>query len=380
VNCCLMRFRCDRREYRFSIAFPPSPYLVAFVTSMPALPHQHNLQDEDYINKSLLASIDDDPDNEDSVAATSYASTSNSSSSDSPSANYLGTAHNHQQQRSDPSQYHSETHINLGDHSSIPSLPSFYHNSSSIHSHPEFNSDYDPLKFHQPPSKLNGFIPTTSTKHSFNSYPNTTRFRHQANISTPPTASFRDPQPFYPASTSDVYPLHMSSPNQSHIQPFDPRASYDYSTAHSVNAPAHKNYLADQYNAPPTAHAKPLSQQPPYPSTQSQYTNGIHLSSQTPYGPHVPTNVAGTVPLNPGAPPGLISSNIANGSNTAINGEEISTIFVVGFPEDMQVRCNLSHQSGFFLKLIFKKFILGTRISKHVYFFTWFRGSHPKDS
>ena len=302
---------------------------------MLALPNQHNLQDEDYINKSLLASLDDDPDNESIHDSAAYASTSNSSSSDSPSANYLVTAHNHQQQRSDPPHHHSDNHNNLGDHNSIPSLPSF-----SIHSHPDFNSDYDPLKFHQPPTKLNGFIPTSSTKHSFNSYPNTTRFRHQTNITSAPTASFRDPQPFYPASTSDVYPLHMSSPNHTHIQPFDPRASYDYSTAQSVNAAVHKNYLADQYSAPPTAHPKPPSQQQtPYPSTQSQYTNGIHLSSQTPYGPHVPTNVAGNVPSNLGAPPGLISSNMANGSNTAINGEEISTIFVVGFPEDMQVRC-----------------------------------------
>jgi hypothetical protein len=321
-------------------------------TSMPALPHQHNVQDEDYINKSLLASLDDDPDNEsihDSAAATSYGSTSNSSSSDSPSVNYPVTAHNHQQQQRSDLHQHSENHNNLGDHNSISSLPSFYQNSSSIHSHPEFNADYDPLNFHQPATKLNGFIPTTSTKHSFNSYPNTTRFRHQTNISTPPTAPFRDPQHFYPASTSDGYPLHMSSPSHTHIQPFDPRASYDYSTAHSVNAAAHKNYLADQYIAPPTAQAKPLSQQqPPYPSTQSQYTNGIHLSSQTPYGPHVPTNVAGSVSSNPGAPSGLISSSMANGSNTAINGEEISTIFVVGFPEDMQVRCTTSYQSGYF--------------------------------
>ena len=55
--------------------------------------------------------------------------------------------------------------------------------------------------------------------------------------------------------------------------------------------------------------------------------------------------MAGNAPSNPGAPPGLISSNIVNG--TAISGEEISTIFVVGFPEDMQVRY-LSFQISFF--------------------------------
>jgi hypothetical protein len=313
---------------------------------MPALPHQHIAQDEDYINKSLLASLNDDPDNEsnhDSVAATSYGS--NSSSSDSPAANYPVPAHNHPQQRSDSPHYHSDNHNNHGDHISMPKLPAFYQNSVSIHSHPEFNSDFDPVKFHQPSTKLNGFIPATSTKHFFNSHPNTTRFRHQANISTAPTASFRDPQHFYPNSTSDVYPPQVSSPNHTHVQPFDVRASYDYNTAHPLNVPTHKTYLADQYGAPPTAHPKPPSQQQsPYPSSQPQYANGIHLSSQTPYGPHVPTSVAGSVPSNPGAPPGLISSNITTASNTAINGEEISTIFVVGFPEDMQVRYTPSHK------------------------------------
>lgn len=310
---------------------------------MPALPLQHIALDEDYINKSLLASLDDDPDTEpvnDSAPPASYGgSTSNSSSSDSQSVNYPVTHHQIiQQQRSDSPHHHSDTHNNHGDHNSIYNLPSLYQNSSSIHSHPDFNSDYDSLKFHQPSAKLNGFIPTTSTKHSFNSYPNTTRSRHQANISSAPATSYRDSQSFYPAAASDVFPLQMTSPNHTHMQSFDPRAPYDYNTGHPVNGAAHKPYLADQYNAPPTAHPKPSSQQQsPYPATQPQYTNGIHLSSQTPYGPHVPTSVPGSAPSNSGAPSGLIPSNIANGSNTAINGEEISTIFVVGFPEDMQV-------------------------------------------
>jgi len=325
--------------------FLRSPFLVAFTfacTGMPSLPHQHIAHDEDYINKSLLASLDDDAENEpvqDSAVATSYGSTSNSSSSGSPSVNYPATAHNHQQiiqqQRSDSPHHHSDNYNS--DSNSIYNPHSFYQNSNSIHSHPEFNSDYDSLKFHQPSSKLNGFIPTTATKYSFNSYPNTTRSRHQANLSTTP--SYRDPQAFYPASTSDVFPLQMTSPNPAHMQPFDSRASYDYNTGHPVNGTAHKPYLADQYSAPPTAHPKPPSQQQQlYPTTQPQYTNGIHLSSQTPYGPHVPTSMPTSAPSNTGAPSGLISSNIINGSNTTINGEEISTIFVVGFPEDMQVR------------------------------------------
>lgn len=308
---------------------------------MLSLPPQHTGHDEDYINKSLLASLDDDADNEpihDSAVPTSYNSTSNSSSSGSPSVNYPVTAHNNQQiiqqQRSDSPHHHSDNH---GDQNSIYNLHSFYQNPSSIHSHPEFNSEYDTLKFPQPSAKLNGFIQTTSTKHSFNSYPNTTRSRHQANAA--PAASYRDPQAFYPTSSSDLFSLQMSSPNHIHMQPFDPRASYDYNTGHPLNGAAHKAYLSDHYSAPPAAHPKPpFQQQQSYPSTQPQFTNGIHLSSQTPYGPHVPTSVPGSTPSNQGAPSGLISSNITNGSNTTINGEEISTIFVVGFPEDMQER------------------------------------------
>lgn len=71
------------------------------------------------------------------------------------------------------------------------------------------------------------------------------------------------------------------------------------------------------------------------------YTGGLHLSSQTPYGPHVPAGPqsAGTGANNgggPAAPPGLAPAANTAGPNP--NSEEISTIFVVGFPEDMQVR------------------------------------------
>ena len=53
---------------------------------MPSLSHAH---DEDYINKSLLASLDDDADHDpiqDSAVATSYGSASNSSASTRPAS------------------------------------------------------------------------------------------------------------------------------------------------------------------------------------------------------------------------------------------------------------------------------------------------------
>ncbi|KAF8914304.1 hypothetical protein CPB84DRAFT_78272 [Gymnopilus junonius] len=111
------------------------------------------------------------------------------------------------------------------------------------------------------------------------------------------------------------------------MQPYDHRPSYDYSQPNG----SHKPYLPDQFIP-----AKPPAQQQAHAGFPS-YSNGVQISSQTPYGPHVPTIGSN----NPPAPSGLSNSssmNMTNGSNTAANGEEISTIFVVGFPEDMQER------------------------------------------
>jgi hypothetical protein len=55
------------------------------------------------------------------------------------------------------------------------------------------------------------------------------------------------------------------------------------------------------------------------------------MSSQTPYGPHVPTVASATT-----------NSNAPNPAAREVPQEDISTIFVVGFPDDMQVRHVLS--------------------------------------
>lgn len=70
--------------------------------------------------------------------------------------------------------------------------------------------------------------------------------------------------------------------------------------------------------------SQPLPQQYP----QAPYLNGLtHIQSQTPYGPHLPSASA-TVPMH------SVSGNVTNPTQV----EEISTIFVVGFPDDMQER------------------------------------------
>lgn len=71
-----------------------------------------------------------------------------------------------------------------------------------------------------------------------------------------------------------------------------------------------------------------LSQQYP----QASYLNGLtHMQSQTPYGPHLPSN--SSVPMH------SVAGNVTNPTQV----EEISTIFVVGFPDDMQV-CSIVHR------------------------------------
>ena len=62
--------------------------------------------------------------------------------------------------------------------------------------------------------------------------------------------------------------------------------------------------------------------------TQS-YMNGVTAThSQTPYGPHVSSTSIGS------------TLGVPNGNLTNSSQEEISTIFVVGFPDDMQVCVN----------------------------------------
>ncbi|KAF8897881.1 hypothetical protein BD779DRAFT_1667792 [Infundibulicybe gibba] len=95
---------------------------------------------------------------------------------------------------------------------------------------------------------------------------------------------------------------------------------------------------------PPHLHQQPKSIQQNHNANANPYTTpyGMALSSQTPYGPHVPigANGNGANSAGPGAPPGLgapTGMGIVSGT-VAPSSEEISTIFVVGFPEDMQER------------------------------------------
>ncbi len=234
-----------------------------------------------------------------------------------------------------------------------------YTSTDGFHRHSEFQDEYDSFA-------------NNSYRNSFTSYPNTTRSRQQATLNP----SYRDQPQFYPSSV-DMYPDH---PGQSHVSAYDSHNPFDFANGHSASV--HKSYQVDQFSQTSTAslfhnHGKQLQQQSlsNYQSAVPQ-ANGIQFSSQTPYGPHLPTNTTlglNTANSNTGGIPPMLSGP-ANGTPAA--GEEISTIFVVGFPEDMQV-CEhiqrLSIPSNTFLSI-------GTRVSKYVYLQFGIRSSHLEDS
>ncbi|KAG6910759.1 hypothetical protein DXG01_007646 [Tephrocybe rancida] len=151
----------------------------------------------------------------------------------------------------------------------------------------------------------------------------------------------------------------MTSPVQQHISAFEPRASYEFNNNGQINLNnlAPKPFM-DVYPSPNNIHSShPVNGNKAHQQQQQQqphtayptYGSVPHLSSQTPYGPHVPATPAASSALNGnnvsaslGGPPGLApppqTASSTNPAGSSGNAEEISTIFVVGFPEDMQER------------------------------------------
>lgn len=365
--------------------------------------------DEDFINRSLLDSLDAQADAEpvsssDSEAptGTSYGSASNSSSgspetaynfngmqpqplppnpgSDSPPSNVIKPNNNN-------NLHHHHHHPNSAAPESLFNTQNTPHNMYNI---PSEYSDLDP---HNQQPKVNGFGPTAHgganagpyrTSTAFNAFSNN-RMRNQH----APTSSvqYRDntPQPSsfnqqsYPTA-ADVFPVHqMTSPTQQHqqAQQYDIHQGQGFEYAprngpqgnNAAPIPTHtkqSQYALDPYaTVPPSALMQNggnikggLSAPPPGLHPQQQQAsdgyqvnnwNVLHIQSQTPYGPHLQTapGSAGPGPTSavPGPSPnsatlnGMSHLNGANGAAPPGNAqEEISTIFVVGFPEDMQVR------------------------------------------
>lgn len=167
--------------------------------------------------------------------------------------------------------------------------------SNGVHIPDNYAADYDSQKS----AKMSNMY-----RSSFASIPNATRPRHHQQ-------QFRDSANNWP--TADVFPSQLTSPTLQHMPPYDSRASFDLNGLNGV--PKSAGFI-DPFGK--TASSNGYG---------SQNTSYPQLSSQTPFGPHLPANSG--VQLSQG---GLMNQA------QNIQQEDISTIFVVGFPDDMQER------------------------------------------
>ncbi|KAM5542335.1 hypothetical protein V8D89_003794 [Ganoderma adspersum] len=352
--------------------------------------------DEGYLNRSLLDNIDAQGDAEpvsssDSEAAgasaTNFGSMSTASSLGSPSLPF----HLSMQSQLGPPRSESPNHHALGQLKSSQHNPDLLQNNTSHSMYNTINSiglptsdfslsstEADTINFS---SKANGsFAPAPfRTSTSFASYPN--RSRH-------PNPPFRDTSAFssstYPssndlfgASQNPISHLPTSQPSTTLPHTIDSvqrsGSSFDFppvppqlNGSVSVNGASQNKQLfgpvdfRQGHDSTPTLLSKPQGsasggqsllqngQHPHQQGFQTPYVNGMgahslghgHLT-QPQYGAHLPGPAAG--PGQAGAPgtgvTGAPSMNHANGPAPPSQAqEEISTIFVVGFPDDMSER------------------------------------------
>ncbi|KAG6845420.1 hypothetical protein H0H87_009327 [Tephrocybe sp. NHM501043] len=310
--------------------------------------------DEDFINKSLLDSLDAQADAEpisssDSEQAPhSYGSASNSSSGGgSPSIPYHLAMQAHHQSLTHPDSPEILNQQHISPHDSIYSQNPMFVPDNMHNIHPDYVVEQDSRKFQQQQHN-NNFNRTNSFNHF-----NATRTRHQsARSGLPSSNSFRDTASYFPTSAGEVFSPIMTSPVQQHMSAFEPRASYDFNGQINLNNLAPKPFM--EVYPPQNVHSSQqvngnkTHQQQPQHAAYPPFSSVPHLSSQTPYGPHVPAAPTTSAAINGNnvsasisGPPGLASQSQASSSANppgSSGSEEISTIFVVGFPEDMQER------------------------------------------
>lgn len=288
--------------------------------------------------------------------------------------------------------HHNLNHLKSAPESIFNPQNTHHNMYNNIHIQPE----YADLEGQKQQSKVNGFGAASAgpyrTSTAFNAFSNT-RMRHQHtpgssvqyreasqsafNHSYPtaadvfPVQQMTSPTQQQPSPASHLFDVHQSrgfefgagsgsqsnaaTPLSSHAKPpqFDLYGTTPPSSAllqsHQVGG-IMKSGGTNQPLAPLGLHQSSQHQQPLDGYHQSQtYLSGLHLQSQTPYGPHLqtggpgsagtgPTGATGPLPVNATVMNGMSHLTGANNGASQSNvQEEISTIFVVGFPEDMQV-------------------------------------------
>ncbi|CCM03360.1 uncharacterized protein FIBRA_05489 [Fibroporia radiculosa] len=386
---------------RFNLLLPPTtskpvksiilsshlPSLASLVSGRPlSSAVASHPSGEEFINRSLLDSVDAQADAEPISSSDSEApgnsvntfgslSSASSMSIGSPSVPY----HIPMQSQQPPARPDSPSnnnifpsHLKPSQHSTDPysmgtphtnTNQSVYNNMNSIHIP---TSDFAPLSSEPDAlnyaAKVNGFgSGPFRTSASFNPFP--ARTRHN-------TVPFRDTSSSfntvgYPGQSADLF----GGPNS------QSQATYAFDSVHHPGRPHDYTTVGPQANVPngmsqskqhsfgvesfrPGAEPSTLqvnqqgsmSLHPsgPQPSFQGQFANGMshglpnhNTLPSTQFGPTLSANGPGSGPSvggQGGTVAGASGMNHANGNTQAQQQEEISTIFVVGFPEDMQER------------------------------------------
>jgi hypothetical protein len=247
----------------------------------------------------------------------SYGSASGSSSG-SPSIPYR-YAISHQHFPEAPSDNNSSNilHHPSENHFHMQNSQNMY---NSLPSQSDFISELD----QQSNIKLNGYS-GTQYRPSFSAFPSS-----RPRINPPSISTYRDNNSSFFPQSNDTYPPRITSPITN--LPFESRSAFEHNASQS-SAKQQPFALSDYPPGILPAHssAKTTQSHNPAAFAHSGFSSGMQMSSQTPYGPHIPaSNNAITGPM--------VTSVPMHAATNPAPQEEISTIFVVGFPEDMQER------------------------------------------
>ncbi|KAK2465947.1 hypothetical protein APHAL10511_001588 [Amanita phalloides] len=203
------------------------------------------------------------------------------------------------------------------------------------------SSNFDSIPLEMDPSKhqlsnaakLSGY--DTNTFRSVPSFPNPLRQRHYPNNSVV-NPQLRDN--YYQNPTPDM--LGITSPLQSHAS-----LAFEFGAGQSGgNFKQFHEAFGHAQPALPLATLNGKNNVSQHNKTFAAHYSNVQLTSQTPFGPHIPLNMPSHIPnglSNIGStnPSQNTPNPAATSGNSAVSGqEEICTIFVVGFPDDMQER------------------------------------------
>ena len=318
----------------------------------PTLPSStHSRADEDFINRSLLDSLDAQADAEPVSSSDSevVGPRSISSSKGSPTVPFHLNM---------PSNTRSDSPNMLQNNEQSPHIKDPFLHSLPISSHHSvYNTSHLPTDFTSAESNSRKQLAKANSFASDRTIPFGFFNGDSRNASSVPMNNYTSA--FSPANSelflSPSQQVDAHHPSQSHFDMFGgirSGLSYDHRPEHSFldgdgtvndsgSAALHSSTMLSSLS-------QPLPQQYP----QASYLNGLaHMQSQTPYGPHLPSASA-TVPMH------SVGGTVTNPTQV----EEISTIFVVGFPDDMQVRYHCLSCSPAPTKAT-----TGARVPKHVH-------------